>query len=149
MGDNMITKKINLEDLNHMCASYIEYFNNDENGKWTVKTVIKRFRQLVLREDYFGLGLFDNNQIIGFAVGCLTQFDDGIVALLNEMFISKSYQSKGHGSRLLKAFESEAKALGAFRVQLETADDEIHRRFYNDLNGYLDTTSNVLKGKMI
>lgn len=143
----MIIKKIGLEDILEISKDYLYYFNQVEGDGWGLESVERRLKQLVVRFDYFGLGIYINDKLIGFAVGNLSQFDDGLVAHLNEIFISRDFQSKGYGSKLLIAFEDQAKKLGAFRIQLEAADDDIHHRFYNDRHNFKDTRSNVIKGK--
>lgn len=145
----MEIKDIKLEDLMQFKEVYRNYFNTYEDACWTDETVTRKFFQLVNRYDYLGLGLYNDQIMIGFAVGQLIQFDDGLVALLNELFVIKSMQSKGFGSKLLKAFEDLAKNKGAFRIQLESANDHMHHRFYNELNHYLDTNSNILKAKSL
>ncbi len=145
----MIIKEITFADIKEIANDYLEYFNNYEGDHWNNDAVIRRLRQLTDRFDYFGLGMYDNTKIIGFCVGCLSQFDDGIIMHLNEIFIGKKYQSHGYGSKLLLAFEEQAKNLGAFRVQLEAVDDDIHHRFYNKYHQYQDTKTNVIKGKSI
>ena len=147
--DDLIIKEIHLEELNTMIDSYIQYFNQNEMMTWNQETVTKKFRQLVLREDYVGLGLYNKQTLIGFAVGALIQFDDGIIAHLNEIFVDGTYQSKGLGSKLLKSFEDLVKSKGAFRIQLETTKDEIHQRFYNHYHDYLDTNTHLIKGKQL
>ena len=141
--------EIGLTELNEIIEDYIYYFNNYEESEWTNDKVVKKFRQLVNREDYLGLGLYIEDELKGFAVGSLSQFDDGNIVLLNELFISKELQSKGMGSKLLKEFEKLAKDKGAFRIQLESANDEIHRRFYNDMHNFQDANSNLIKAKML
>jgi GNAT superfamily N-acetyltransferase len=148
-GVNMNIREIYFDDIKEIAKEYLNYFNHFEGADWHEKDVIRRLRQLTERFDYFGLGIYENGKMIGFCVGCLSQFDDGIIALLNEIFIIKSFQSKGYGSKLIKAFEDKAKSLGAFRIQLEAADDNIHRRFYNDYHQYKDTRSNIIKGKAL
>lgn len=145
----MEIREIDLKDLNNIKQEYMDYFNTYEEAEWTIQKVEKRFHQLVKRYDYVGIGCYDNNKLIGFAVGALSQFDDGIVTLLNELFIIKSYQSKGYGSKLLKEYERISKEKGAFLIQLESANDEIHRRFYNEIHDFKDASNNILKSKLL
>jgi GNAT superfamily N-acetyltransferase len=145
----MLIKNIGLEDILEIAKDYRDYFNQVEGDGWSLEFVERRFKQLVVRFDYFGMGIYLNDKIIGFAVGNLSQFDDGLVAHLNEIFICRDFQSKGYGSKLLIAFEDLARDKGAFRIQLEAADDDIHHRFYNDRHNFIDTRSNVIKGKAL
>lgn len=142
-------KSITLEDLHHITKDYIHYFNKYEDSMWNEDTIKRKFKQLCLKEDYYGIGLYDQSQLIGFAVGNLIQFDDGLIAYLSELFIIKEYQNKGLGTKLLQEFERVSKALGAFRIQLESANDDIHHRFYNKQNSYQDATTQIFKSKAL
>jgi len=42
-----------------------------------------------------------------------------------------------------------SKKKGAFRIQLESANDETHHRFYNERNNYQDASNNILKSKQL
>lgn len=140
---------IDYDQLIEIRADYMDYFNHEEDATWNEEKLKRRFRQLTERFDYIGLGLYDKDKLLGFCIGALAQFDDGLIALVNEIFIGKNSQSKGYGSKLLKAFEEKAKALGAFRIQLEAANDDIHHRFYNLHHDYKDAKTNVLKSKAL
>lgn len=145
----MDIKDIGFNEIKEVHKAYMDYFNQYEGSNWCEEDIIRRFRQLTERFDYVGLGIYIDNKMIGFSVGSLSQFDDGIIGLLNEIFIIKDFQSKGYGSMLLRAFEDRVKGLGAFRIQLEAADDDIHHRFYNHYHQYKDTHSNLIKGKTL
>lgn len=145
----MIIEKIELKDLEMIKHKYRQYFNEFEDAKWNVERVDRRFKQLVERYDYIGLGLYIDNELIGFAMGCFEQFEDILISKLNELFISANHQSKGYGTKLLKAFESFSKEGGAVRIQLESANDEQHNHFYNEMNNYSDANNNVLKAKSL
>lgn len=137
------------DDLEHLAFLYQDYFNQVEEAAWTIPLAIRRLRQLFFREDNLAIVLEEKPEILGFAVGQLVQFDDGVVFELNELFVARLHQNKGHGSLLLKVIESMAKQHGAFRIQLITGVDERHRRFYNVMHGYGDGTNNVQKSKAL
>lgn len=137
------------DDLESLALLYQDYFNQVEEAVWTISLVKRRLRQLFFREDNLAIVLEDKPEILGFAVGQLVQFDDGVVFELNELFVARLHQNKGHGSLLLKTIESMAKRHGAFRIQLITGVDDRHRRFYNVMHGYGDGTNNVQKSKAL
>lgn len=142
-------KKLEQDDINRLAPLYVDYFNQFEDGVWTLEHAIRRLRQLIMREDHVGLLYHNDDFIIGFASGQLTQFDDCIVFELNEIFIRAEEQSKGYGSILLKRIEDEAKELGAFRIQLITGIDDRHHHFYNEIHGYGDGKNNIQKSKAL
>lgn len=145
----MEIKAVTLSDLEDIKKDYLEYFNQKENAEWTKDRVNRRFKQLVERYDYLGIGLYLEQDLVGFALGCYEQYDDILVTKLNELFIVSKHQSKGYGTKLLKAYEARAKQGGAVRIQLESANDKAHHRFYNQMNEFLDASNNVLKAKSL
>lgn len=145
----MDIRGVTLEDLEQIKQDYLNYFNLKEGSEWTKEKIDRRFKQLVERYDYIGLGLYVDHVLVGFALGCYEQFDDMLITKLNELFISSSHQSKGYGTKLLKEYEAYSKRGGAVRIQLESANDKVHRRFYNQMNQFLDASSNVLKAKSL
>lgn len=145
----MHVREINLIDIMTISDDYILYFNKYEESEWTEELVLRKFKQLIERYDYLGIGLYENDKMIGFAVGNLLQFDDGIISMLNELFVIKEYQSKGYGTYLLHEFEKLSKSKFAFRIQLESANDDIHHRFYNKKNEFKNASNNILKSKAL
>jgi len=145
----LITTTLKPSDIDVLAPLYLEYFNTFEEAQWTIEKVNRRLRQLVVREDNLGLLLKEDETVIGFAVGQLVQFDDGIVFELNELFIAASYQSKGYGSYLLNAIENLAREHDAFRIQLLTGVDDRHHNFYNRKHGYSDGSNNIQKTKSL
>lgn len=137
------------DDLDCLALLYQDYFNREESAAWTLPLVKRRLRQLFFRVDNLAIVLEEKTEILGFAVGQLVQFDDGVVFELNELFVARPHQSKGHGSHLLKTIESMARQHGAFRIQLIAAADRVHHRFYNEMHGYSDGTNNVQKSKSL
>lgn len=142
-------KNLELDDIKDIAPLYMDYFNRFEEAIWTLDNVTKRLRQLINREDQVGILYHNQDYIIGFACGQLTQFDDGIVFELNEIFIRAEEQSKGKGSLLLKEIEKKAKDNGAFRIQLITGVDDRHHHFYNELHNYGDGKNNTQKSKAL
>lgn len=136
-------------DIDRIAPLYVDYFNTMEGAVWTLDAAKRRMRQLFHREDQLSIILEEEVGILGFAVGQLTQFDDGLVFELHEIFVSRFAQNQGRGSRLLTEIEGLAKTQGAFRIQLIAAADLIHHRFYNERHGYADGTNNVQKTKAL
>lgn len=145
----MEIKDVKLMDVLTLKKDYLDYFNEIEGSEWTLDKVERRMKQLVKRFDYIGKGIYLEHKLIGFALGQIEQFDDGLVVRLNELFMIKEEQSKGYGTKLLNEFEQYAKDKGCFLIQLETANDTSHHRFYNEINSYKDANNNILKSKII
>ena len=143
----LLTRHLTKTDIESIIPHYLDYFNLVEGAIWSEKTIERRLRQLIIREDQVGLILLDNESFIGFVTGQLMQFDDGLIYELNELFISRSKQRKGYGTFLLKAIENLAKEKGALRLQLQAGDDRAHRHFYLTMHTYQIANNNLLLSK--
>jgi len=141
-------KILKVTDIEKVIPLYIEYYNDVEGAKWTEETVYKRIHQIVTMEDSYSLILSDDNLIIGFAMGYFAQYDDGKAYNLIEIVISHKYQRKGIGTMFMKELEKRVKELGAFLIQMEAVNDEMHNNFYGKL-GYRDCTNLILKSKVL
>jgi len=139
---------LNVTNIDIVIPLYIEYYNEQEDGEWTEESVYKRIHQVVTREDSYCLILSDDDSIIGFAMGYFEQYDDGKAYDLIEIVISHKYQRKGIGTSFMKELEIRVKELGAFMVQLQAVNDEMHNNFYGNL-GYKDCHNLILKAKVI
>ena len=141
-------KILKVTDIEKVIPLYIEYYNEVEGAKWTEETVYSRIHQIVTIEDSYGLILSDNNSIIGFAMGYFAQYDDGKVYNLIEIVISHKYRRKGIGTMFMKELEKRVKELGAFLIQMEAVNVEMHNNFFGKL-GYKDCTNLILKSKVL
>lgn len=126
---------LKVSDIEKTIPFYIEYYNEVEGAQWTEETAYKRIHQVVTTEDSYGLTLSIDNSIIGFAMGYFVQYDDGKSYDLIEIVISHRYQRKGIGTMFMKELERRVKELGAFLIQMEVVNDEMHNNFYGKL-GY-------------
>lgn len=142
-------KPLQLSDIHLLATGYVQYFNIEEQATWTIKTASRKLDQLINRIDMIGFILYQDETIIGFSIGQLIQFDDGIVFELNEILIYKQFQNQGYGSLLLEKMEKEAIQNGAFRVQLFSINDDEHHHFYNLKHKYQDASNMLWKTKAL
>jgi predicted N-acetyltransferase YhbS len=141
-------KALSYENINEIIPLYIDYYNGNEGGEWTEATVRKRIRQVLSRDDSFGLVLEDNCNLIAFAMGYFEQFDDGTTYNLVEIVVSQEYQNRGIGSKLMLELEKQVKEMGAMLISLQAVNDDSHDRFYGRL-GYGNCKNFVIKIKML
>lgn len=85
--------------------------------------------------DFYGIGVYNNSELLGFAIGWFKQFDDIKLFYLEEILVFKEYQNKGLGSKILQEVESLVKKQGAQKIDLSTTYEDKHQRFYSDF-GY-------------
>ncbi len=127
-------KEITIENLEEMIIKYVDYYNSD-NGKWTAKLARTRLEQILLTPGFFGVGLFNDLELVGFAIGWYKQFDDIKLYYLEEVLVFKDYQNKGLGSKLLEVLEEHVRKENAAKICLSTTHKKNHQRFYQRL-GY-------------
>ena len=144
----MVYKRFAPEDIERVIPLYIEYYNASEGGEWTEETTCKRIRQVMTREDAFGLLLEDRGEVLGFAMGYFEQYDDCQTYDLIEIVIAGERQGQGLGTAFMEELERQVKEQGAMLIQLASVNDEKHDHFYGKL-GFKNAKNLVLKTKFL
>ncbi|MCR1897714.1 GNAT family N-acetyltransferase [Irregularibacter muris] len=127
-------KELTVGDLETLVNKYIIY-HNAEGGEWTYELAKKRLKQIFLTPHFYGIGLYNESQLLGFAIGWFKQFDDIQLYYLEEILVFKEYQNKGWGSKILQQLEFLVKQQGAEKISLYTTYEDKHQRYYSRL-GY-------------
>ena len=135
-------------DFNTIIPIYLDYYNNQEEGTWTIETAYKRIHQIWSIEDSYCLILKDKEKTIGFSIGYFEQYDDLKAYDLVEIVINHKYQNKGLGTEFMLEIERQVKELGASMIQLQAVNDEMHNNFYSKLI-YKNVTNLTLKSKWL
>lgn len=135
-------------DIAVAAQMYVDYYNKNEDGEWTVETATKRIHQVWSREDSYCLLLEQEGRLIAFAFGYMEQYDDCFAYDLVEIVVAAEHQKKGIGTAFMKELEARVKAQGAMLIQLEAVNDAFHEHFYGKL-GYGNATNFVLKTKVL
>ena len=125
-------KELKLQDLDTLINKYIIYYN-DEGERWTYNLAKIRLEQNFLTPSFYGVGLYDKSELLGFAIGCFKQYDDLLIYYLEEILVFKEYQNKGLGTKLLQELESLVKKQGAKKINLSTTNEKKHQKFYSRL----------------
>lgn len=135
-------------DIPKAAALHVDYYNTCEGGGWTMETTAKRIRQVMTREDAFGLLLEDQGRLLGFAMGYFEQYDDCQAYDLIEIVVAGEYQDQGLGTAFMEELERRVKAGGAAMIQLQSVNDGKHEHFYEKL-GFKNAKNLVLKTKFL
>lgn len=125
-------KELTLQDLDSVINKYIIY-HNGEGGKWTYDLAKRSLEQTFLTPYFYGIGLYNELELVGFAMGCFKQYDDILLYYLEEILVFKEYQNNGLGTKILEELESLVKKQGAQKIDLSTTYEEEHQRFYSRL----------------
>lgn len=127
-------KELTVKCLDTLANKYITYYNS-EGGKWTYDLAKKRLEQVFLTRDFYGIGLYKQSELLGFAIGWFKEFDDIRLFYLEEILVFKEYQDKGFGSKIMQELELKVKKQGAHKIDLSTTYEDNHKKFYSRL-GY-------------
>lgn len=141
-------RKMTVDEIQKVVPLYIEYYNNCEDGEWTIETTYKRIHQVLSREDSYCLILEDDEVTLGFAMGYFEQYDDCFAYDLVEIVVSAKLQNQGIGTQFMNELEKRVKDKGAMLIQLQAVNDAHHNHFYGKL-GYKNATNLTLKTKML
>ncbi len=125
-------REISLKDVDRLVEKYIHY-HNSEGGKWTEETARKRLYQCLSIQDFYGLLIEEEKDIIGFVVGHFKTFDDLTLYHGEELLIFREYQNKKFGTNLMKELEKRVLEKGAKKINLLTTYQDNHQRFYKNL----------------
>ena len=146
MVDYRLLDTSNIEEA---AKIYVDYYNNNEECKWTIDKARKRINQIITVKDSYSLSIYIDNQIIGFVMGFLRMYDDLLSYYLDEIVISKDEQGKDYGSALVKKLEDELLKKDVKMIELISVNDEMHKHFYEDKLGFYLATNRVCRGKFI
>ena len=135
-GYGMEIREMRKTDIAYVIPIYLDYYNNCEDGCWTIEKAQRRINQVVCMEDAYSLILENKGNVIGFAMGYFKQYDDIIGYTLEEILIASPYQHQGIGSWLLNELEHKVSEKGASILELLAVNDDLHEYYYGKANYY-------------
>ena len=138
--------KLTETNLNDVINSYIDYYNNCEDGCWTYEKAYKRIHQVMTIEGAECMVQCDKGEIVGFLMGYYKEFDDLRAYFLEEIVVFVSQQNKGYGTALMTELEKKVRANGIEHIELISVNDEKHSHFYGKL-GFYAANNLVMMGK--
>lgn len=129
--------KLTEENIDDVVHSYVDYYNNCEDGCWIYEKAYKRIHQVMTIEDAECMVQYDNGQMTGFVMGYYKEFDDLKAYFLEEIVIFAEYQNKGYGAAFMKELETVVRRNGVEHLELISVNDEHHMHFYGKLGFYV------------
>lgn len=120
-----------------LVQEYASYFVNDDKNpeKWPLDRIRKRLNNFLNTPDSVFLLAMQDDQILGFACGCLDYYADSIGCYFQEILVFVRFQNSGIGSQLIEEFCRDLKNKNVSFVYGESLEDERHRKFY-EKNGF-------------
>lgn len=145
----MKTIELDVEHLETCSAIYIDTFNREPwNDNWTKDTSYKRLKDIYDTPGFFGLVVFDNEELIAAVLGNLEQWFEGYMYNLKEMFVKYDKKGEGVGSVLMTELEKYLLQMGTTSINLFTSKGDLTEKFYLK-NGYSSEDDMIMMSKSI
>ena len=138
--------KLTEENINEVVEAYVDYYNNCEDGCWTLEKAYKRIHQVMTIEGSESFVQYVDGKMTGFVMGYYKEFDDLKAYFLEEIVIFKEYQNKGYGAGFLEYLEADVRQNGVEHLELISVNDEHHMHFYKKL-GFYAASNLAMMGK--
>lgn len=123
------------EDLDKIVELYVGAFNGAPwYDKWTVETAKKRLGQMIGCEDSLGLIAYDNNKVVGMALGNKEYYYDAVHFHFKELCVDTAIKGKGIGSKLVDEMVRRVKVDGVTDIILWTLRCSEMLGFYEKQN---------------
>ena len=138
-----------VDDLQYVVEKNIEYYNTVEECCWTYEKAYKRIHQVLTMEDSMCMVQTDqDDNITGYLMGYFKEYDDIRGYFLEEIVIFVGHQGKGYGTDFLKHLEKVVNENDASIIELNSVNDDRHKKFYSNL-GYYPVSNFVMMGKFM
>ena len=125
-------RKMTENDLKYVVEKNVEYYNTVEDCCWTYEKAYRRIHQVLTMEDSMCMVQTDeDDKITGYLMGYFKEFDDIRGYFLEEIVIFMGYQGKGNGTNFLKELEKIVRENDASIIELNSVNDEKHKKFYS------------------
>ena len=136
-------------DLRYVVEKNIECYNIVEECCWTYEKAYKRIHQVLTMEDSLCIVQTDQyDNITGYLMGYFKEYDDIRGYFLEEIVIFMGNQGKGYGTDFMKHLEKVVRENDASIIELNSVNDDSHRKFYSDL-GFYPANNFVMMGKFM
>ena len=105
-------EELGLEYLEEIKRLYTEIFMNEPwNDDWSDKEQLHRYiMDLIGNNNSLTLGLFENDKLIGLAMGSIMHWYSGTEYYINEFCVKTEKQGRGIGTAFLKEVEEYVKS---------------------------------------
>lgn len=132
----MIYRDMTKKDVDLVIKFYMECYNDTDNDEWTYEVTFKRIMQIFMKPDSRCYIVESHNEILGFAMGYIEEFIPNPYYFLSEIVVSPKLRGQGYGTKFMTYIEENLKEDNVNKIILLSANDEMHKYFYNSL-GYV------------
>lgn len=141
---------LSLENIEECTKLYTNVFNKEPwNDGWKDEDAKERLSDIFSNPKFLGIGIYDEKQkMIGFLLGYTERWLSSNHFNLNEMCVMTELQSRGIGSYLIGALETQCKENNISRIYLLTAREGQAEAFYKK-NGYYVSPKMIMMSKRL
>ena len=112
-----LIRKAKANDLKKVSVIFrTEFGKSPYHERWSEKRAIKKIREYYKDNLIFVMEV--EKEVVGFIIGSLNTWDDGIRGIIDEVVVSSKFQGKGYGTKLIKHFENFLKKKGVKKLSL-------------------------------
>ena len=137
-------KRLSIADKKIITDVFVSVFTKEPwNDDWSDKNQLDMYINDLVGQGYsLTYGLFDEDELIGIAMGYVKHWYSGTEYIINELCIKTERQGSGAGSFFIKEIEKAIKELGIKQIFLLTDTNVPAYHFYKK-NGFVEETTNV------
>lgn len=130
-------KRLSIADKKIITDVFVSVFTRDPwNDDWSDKNQLDMYINDLVGQGYsLTYGLFDDDELIGIAMGYIKHWYSGTEYIINELCIKTDRQGKGAGSFFISEIEKAIKGLGVKQIFLLTDSNVPAYNFYKK-NGF-------------
>ena len=130
-------KRLSIEDKEAITNVFTSVFTKEPwNDDWSDKNQLDMYINDLVGQGYsLTYGLFDDDELIGIAMGYIKHWYSGTEYIINELCIKTDRQGKGAGSFFVTEIEKAIKGLGVKQIFLLTDSNVPAYNFYKK-NGF-------------
>ncbi|MBP5451219.1 MAG: GNAT family N-acetyltransferase [Treponema sp.] len=130
-------KRLSREDKESITNVFTSVFTKEPwNDDWSDKNQLDMYINDLIGQGYsLTYGLFDDDELIGIAMGYIKHWYSGTEYIINELCIKTDRQGKGAGSFFVTEIEKAIKELGVKQIFLLTDSNVPAYNFYKK-NGF-------------
>ena len=143
-------RQLSVDDLKSVTSIFKSVFMAEPwNDDWSDDVQLSLYLgELTGQTNSLSFGLFEENELIGIAIGAVKHWYSGTEYKIEEFCIKSDRQGKGAGAFFLGEIENELKARGVKTIYLQTGNDVRAYEFYKKM-GFEEEKNNVFFAKEI
>ena len=132
MKDQYSIKPLTSDDANLIKELFADVFTNEPwNDDWSDEDQLRKYlADIIGNPNSLSLGLFDNDELYGIALGSVMHWYTGTEYYIREFCIRRTAQHQGLGSLFLSKAEDYLRQINIYSIILTTEADTPAHDFY-------------------